>query len=86
MEDVAAFYKMNMPATSTDRFRLEAPGRSIEGADNGRNVYINGVKYALCFRSYLKAVRRSFQRWTSSRLSNRFFVRRKSRMPAQSAL
>jgi N-acetylmuramoyl-L-alanine amidase len=49
IEDVAAFYKMNMPATSTDRFRLEAPGRSIEGADNGRNVYINGVKYALCF-------------------------------------
>lgn len=49
MEDVAAFYKMNMPATSSDRFRLEAPGRSIEGADNGRNVYINGVKYALCF-------------------------------------
>ncbi len=49
MEDVAAFYKMNMPSTSTDRFRLEAPGRSIEGADNGRNVYINGVKYALCF-------------------------------------
>ena len=49
MEDVAAFYKMNMPATSTDRFRLEAPGRSIEGADNGRNVYVNGVKYTLCF-------------------------------------
>jgi N-acetylmuramoyl-L-alanine amidase len=49
LEDVASFYRMNMPATSGERFRLEAPGRSIEGADSGRNVYINGVKYALCF-------------------------------------
>ena len=49
IEDVASFYRMNMPATGGERFRLEAPGRSIEGADNGRNVYVNGVKYALCF-------------------------------------
>ena len=49
LEDVASFYKMNMPATSGERFRLEAPGRSIEGADSGRNVYVNGVKYVLCF-------------------------------------
>ncbi|HEY5812644.1 MAG TPA: N-acetylmuramoyl-L-alanine amidase, partial [Terrimicrobiaceae bacterium] len=49
IEDVADFYQMNLPSSSGERFRLEAPGRSIEGADGGRHVYINGVKYALCF-------------------------------------
>jgi N-acetylmuramoyl-L-alanine amidase len=49
LEDVATFYRMNMPASIGERFRLEAPGRSIEGADSGRNVYVNGVKYVLCF-------------------------------------
>jgi N-acetylmuramoyl-L-alanine amidase len=54
LEDVAAFYQMNMPATSGEKFRLEGPGRSIEGADNGRNVYVNGVKYVLCFPTVSK--------------------------------
>ncbi len=49
IEDVATFYKMNLPVTSGERFRLAAPGRSIEGANGGRDVYINGVKYVLCF-------------------------------------
>ena len=42
--DVAAFYKMNLPVTSGERFRLAGPGRSIEGVNGGRDVYINGVK------------------------------------------
>jgi N-acetylmuramoyl-L-alanine amidase len=54
IEDVASFYQMNVPASNGDRFRLEAPGRSIEGADGGHNVYINGVKYALCFPTVSK--------------------------------
>ena len=49
LEDVADFYKMNLPSSAGERFRLEAPGRSIEGTDGGHHVYINGVKYALCF-------------------------------------
>jgi N-acetylmuramoyl-L-alanine amidase len=49
IEDVATFYKMNLPVSFGERFRLAAPGRSIEGVANGRDVYINGVKYVLCF-------------------------------------
>ena len=49
LEDVATFYKMSLPVTSGERFRLAAPGRSIEGVNGGRDVYINGVKYVLCF-------------------------------------
>jgi N-acetylmuramoyl-L-alanine amidase len=49
IEDVAAFYKMNLPVAIGEQFRLAAPGRSIEGTNGGRDVYINGVKYVLCF-------------------------------------
>jgi N-acetylmuramoyl-L-alanine amidase len=49
IENVATFYKMNQPVSIGERFRLAAPGRSIEGMAGGRDVYINGVKYALCF-------------------------------------
>jgi N-acetylmuramoyl-L-alanine amidase len=49
IENVAAFYQMNPPTAMSERFRLAAPGRSIEGVTGGREVYINGVKYALCF-------------------------------------
>jgi hypothetical protein len=48
MEDVAAFYKMNMPATSTDRFRLEAPGRKIERGQRPQCLH-QWCCYALCF-------------------------------------
>jgi N-acetylmuramoyl-L-alanine amidase len=49
LQDVATFYKMNPPVTDGKKFRLTAPGRSIEGQANGRDVLINGVKYVLCF-------------------------------------
>ena len=49
IEDVATFYKMNLPVAIGEGFRLAAPGRSIEGTNGGRDVYINGVKYVLCF-------------------------------------
>jgi N-acetylmuramoyl-L-alanine amidase len=49
IENVATFYKMNQPVSIGERFRLAAPGRSIEGVAGGRDVQINGVKYVLCF-------------------------------------
>ena len=50
IENVAAFYQMNLPVTNEgQRFRLSAEGRSIEGINGGRDAYVNGVKYALCF-------------------------------------
>ena len=49
IDNVATFYKMNQPVSVGERFRLAAPGRSIEGVAGGRDVYINGVKYVLCF-------------------------------------
>ena len=49
LEDVSTFYKMNQPVADGQKFRLSAPGRSIEGRANGRDVLINGVKYVLCF-------------------------------------
>ena len=49
IDDVATFYKMNQPVSIGERFRLAAPGRSIEGVAGGRDVHINGVKYVLCF-------------------------------------
>jgi N-acetylmuramoyl-L-alanine amidase len=49
IENVATFYKLNLPVAIGERFRLAAPGRSIEGTHGGRDVYINGVKYVLCF-------------------------------------
>lgn len=49
LEDVAAFYKMNAPASDGKKFRLTAPGRSIEGSAGGREILVNGVKYVLCF-------------------------------------
>jgi N-acetylmuramoyl-L-alanine amidase len=49
IENVATFYKMNQPVSIGERFRLAAPGRSIEGVAGGRDVHINGVKYVLSF-------------------------------------
>ena len=55
IENVAAFYQMNLPVTNEgQRFRLSAEGRSIEGINGGRDAYINGVKYALCFPILLR--------------------------------
>lgn len=49
IDQVATFYKMNRPVSEGARFRLTAPGRTIEGTNTGRDVLINGVKYVLCF-------------------------------------
>jgi N-acetylmuramoyl-L-alanine amidase len=49
VENIAAFYNLSLPAAIGERFRITATGRSIEGAPGGREAYINGVKYALCF-------------------------------------
>jgi len=49
LDQVATFYKMNQPVSEGAKFRLSAPGRSIEGTNTGRDILINGVKYVLCF-------------------------------------
>lgn len=49
LDDVASFYKMNRPVFEGNKFSLIAPGYSIKGQANGRDVLINGVKYVLCF-------------------------------------
>lgn len=49
VQDVATFYRMNQPVDQGDKFRISAPGRSIEGQASSREVLINGVKYVLCF-------------------------------------
>lgn len=49
VEDIATFYKMNLPVTDGSTFQLQGRGSRIEGKEGGRDVLINGVKYALCF-------------------------------------
>ncbi len=49
LEDVATFYKMNTPVMNGKKFRIATTGRSIEGSAEGRDIFINGVKYVLCF-------------------------------------
>lgn len=49
IENVARFYKMNTPVVNGSKFRIATAGRSIEGTANGRDIFINGVKYVLCF-------------------------------------
>jgi len=49
LTDVADFYKLNTPVVQGTHFNLSAPGRSIEGQVEGSEVFVNGVKYALCF-------------------------------------
>lgn len=49
IEDVARFYKLGTPVKSEKEFRIESPGRSIRGKVGTREVFINNVKYILCF-------------------------------------
>jgi len=47
--DVANFYKLNAPDIAGNSFTLTGQGRTIRGNGGGREVYINNVKYVLCF-------------------------------------
>jgi N-acetylmuramoyl-L-alanine amidase len=49
IEDVARFYKLGTPVKGEKEFRIESPGRSIRGKLGTREVFINNVKYILCF-------------------------------------
>lgn len=49
LEDVTTFYKLNPPGISGNSFTLTGQGRTIRGTAGGREVYINNVKYVLCF-------------------------------------
>lgn len=49
IEDVATFYRLNTPAVEGNGFTLSGQGRTIKGRAGGREVFINNVKYVLCF-------------------------------------
>lgn len=49
IEDVTTFYKLNPPQIEGHSFTLTGQGRTIRGSAGGREVYINNVKYVLCF-------------------------------------
>ena len=49
LADVTAFYKLNPPQIEGNTFTLTGQGRTIRGSAGGRDVFINNVKYVLCF-------------------------------------
>lgn len=49
LADVTTFYKLNPPLIEGNTFTLTGQGRTIRGTAAGREVFINNVKYVLCF-------------------------------------
>ncbi|MGC1479301.1 MAG: N-acetylmuramoyl-L-alanine amidase [Chthoniobacterales bacterium] len=49
ISDVAKFYRLGEDKSDRKTFKLSAEGREIRGTTGGRDLYINGVKYVLCF-------------------------------------
>jgi N-acetylmuramoyl-L-alanine amidase len=49
VEDVANFYKLNAPDIQGSSFTLTGQGRTIRGTAGTREIWINNVKYILCF-------------------------------------
>jgi len=47
--DVSRFYKLNPPVLNNQSFILAGPTKSIRGRAGTREVFINNVKYILCF-------------------------------------
>lgn len=47
--DVANFYKLNPPEIDGGSFTLTGQGRTIRGKAGTREIWINNVKYILCF-------------------------------------
>ncbi|MEI6072721.1 MAG: N-acetylmuramoyl-L-alanine amidase [Verrucomicrobiae bacterium] len=47
--DVVDFYRMNPPEISGNSFTLTGQGRTIRGNAGSREIWINNVKYILCF-------------------------------------
>ena len=49
IEDVAKFYRLNPPVKNDKAFTMSSKGMSIRGKAGTREVFINNVKYILCF-------------------------------------
>ncbi len=47
--DVANFYKLNPPDVQGNAFTITGQGRTIRGKAGSREIWINNVKYILCF-------------------------------------
>jgi N-acetylmuramoyl-L-alanine amidase len=54
IEDVSRFYKLGDPVKGEKEFQIESPGRTIRGKIGTREIYINNVKYILCFPTLKK--------------------------------
>jgi N-acetylmuramoyl-L-alanine amidase len=49
IEDVAKFYRLNAPVKNDKTFTMSGRGQTIRGKAGTREVFINNVKYILCF-------------------------------------
>lgn len=49
VEDVSKFYRLNPPVRNGNAFTMSGRGQTIRGKAGTREVFINNVKYILCF-------------------------------------
>lgn len=49
IEDVSKFYRLRDPIVNGPAFTLSGPSKTIRGRAGTREIYINNVKYILCF-------------------------------------
>ncbi len=49
IEDVSKFYKLQPPVKKGNSFEMSSRGRKIRGEVGKREIFINNVKYVLCF-------------------------------------
>ena len=49
IEDVSRFYKLQPPVKNGKSFEMSSKGRKIRGEAGKREIFINNVKYVLCF-------------------------------------
>lgn len=49
IEDVSKFYRLREPLVNGPAFTLSGPSKTIRGKAGTREIYINNVKYILCF-------------------------------------
>ena len=49
VENVSKFYKLSPPAKNADGFVIASATKTIKGKNGAREVFINNVKYVLCF-------------------------------------
>ena len=49
LEDVSKFYRLREPLVNGPSFTLSGATKTIKGKAETREIYINNVKYVLCF-------------------------------------